>query len=85
MNVDQLLTPEIVAFATLSLTEIARQLGVPTKYLPYTATLMGGVVGVILSLPETFTIQIDALLSGGLVGMLTTYAYSAIARKLEKK
>ena len=74
---DLFMNAEKVGALTVALTELAKKVGVPTKYLPYVATFMGMFTGLVLSLPQESLTSIEGLLSGRVLGAITTLLYGA--------
>ena len=84
MDLQTLFSPDTIAVLSVALTDLARRSGVPSKYLPYVSTLMGGVSGFVLSLPSESVTEIEGMLTGGVTGIVATLLYG-VAKKLLKK
>ncbi len=80
----ELFSPEMIAVLSVSLTDLARRLGVPSQYLPYVSALMGGFSGFVLSLPEESITTIEGMLTGGSIGIIVTLLYGVAKRILNK-
>jgi len=87
--IDKILSPEVIVALTVALTELFKQVGIPKKYLPLVAPLVGGVSNVFAAYVSTLPVEQinnwNTFLVGSGWGVIATLLYAAGQSMTNKK
>jgi len=79
--IDKVLSPEVIVAVTVALTELAKNLGVPKKYLAGVAPLVGGISNVFAAYVSNMPVEQindwNTFLIGSGWGAVATLLYAA--------